>query len=261
MDRLSRRCLLIWLMTGTLIVLAAGTVFFLTPSSALSPVSAHTSDTYGPACGAAIIDGVVDPAEWASASVKTFHMISGSGADPFTATLYVMNSGYYLYMGIIINDDEFSTYGNFLPQGDGFRIDFDNDRSGSIYTLNDDVLDISAGLPQFRDNYIEGDPENSSSDEDVNGGGTSDGSGVARRVSNLNHFELRHPLCSGDKLDFCRPPTSIVGFKLEYLDAEGDGSFGGTQLYPDLGDTAIADIVMGSCTANDLFTYLPYLQK
>ena len=39
---------------------------------------------------------------------------------PFTATLYVMNSGYYLYMGITINDDEFTTSGTWLPKGDGF---------------------------------------------------------------------------------------------------------------------------------------------
>jgi hypothetical protein len=188
-------------------------------------------------------------------------MHSSGGADPFTATLYVMNGRHYLYLGITINDDEFSTHGTFLPQGDGFRIDFDNDHSGSLFALRDDVLGISAGPPQFQDEFIDGDPVSSSSDADVNGGGTSDGTGAASRVGNLNHFELRHPLCSGDILDFCLHPGDVVGFRLEYLDAEADGSFGGSQLYPGSGATSEADIVIGTCSIPDRFIYLPLVQK
>jgi hypothetical protein len=246
---------------GILIGIAAFAVIILSMNLSPRSVSAHPSDTFGPACGAATIDGIIDPAEWISASVQTFQMINPGVGDPFTATLYVMNSGYYLYMGITINDDEFSTYGNYLPQGDGFRIDFDNDHSGSLFALNDDVLSISAGAPQFRDNYIDGDPTPSSSDVDVNGGGTIDGMGAASRVSELNHFELRHPLCSGDALDFCLHPADVVGFRLEYLDAQADGSFGGTQFFPDHYDTSIEDIVIGSCSVVDLYTYLPYIRK
>jgi len=172
--------------------------------------------------------------------------------------LYVMNGGHYLYLGITINDDEFSTYGTFLPQGDGFRIDFDNDHSGSLFVPGDDVLSISAGSPQFQDNFI---LVSASSDADVNGGGTYDGFGAASRVGNLNHFELRHPLCSGDILDFCLHPGDVVGFRLEYLDAEADGSFGSSQLYPGSGATSEADIVIGTCSIPDWFIYLPLVQK
>ncbi len=224
-------------------------------------VSAHSGDVFGPTCGAAILDGNIGALEWSSASTQTFQMESPGGAQPFTATLYVMNSGYYLYLGIEINDDEFSTVGEFLPQGDGFRIDFDNDHSGSLFAPDDDVLDILAGFPQFRDNFIVGDPSPTSSKDDVKGGGSFDGAGAASRIGNLNHFELRHPLCSGDDLDFCLHPGDAVGFRLEYLDAEADGSFGSSQLFPGSEDTSEADIVIGTCTMPDLYIYLPLIRK
>jgi len=225
------------------------------------PASPYTGEAFGPACGAATIDGVIDPAEWVNASVQTFQMVPPGSGNPFTATLYMMNSGYYLYMGITINDDEFSTYGNYLPQGDTLRIDFDNDHSGSLFTQKDDVLLISAGSPQFQDNYIVGDPISSSNRADANGGGTSDGAGAASRVGELNHFELRHPLCSGDALDICLHPADIVGFRLEYLDAQADGSYGGVQFFPSRFDTSIEDIAVGTCSAVDLFNYLPLIKK
>ena len=240
--------------------IAACVLLISIPNHAPSSVSAHNSEAFGPACGAATIDGIVDPSEWVSASVQTFQMVPGGSADPFTATLYVMNSGYYLYMGLTVNDDEFTTYGNYLPQGDGFRIDFDNDHSGSLFALNDDVLNISAGVPQFRDNYLYAVPTHSSK-EDVLDGGTADGAGAASRVGELNHFELRHPLCSGDSHDFCLHPADIVGFRLEYLDAQGDGSFGSAQYFPGYTDTSIEDIEISTCSAADLYTYLPLLRK
>lgn len=221
--------------------------------------SAHTDAGFGPACGRATLDGNVDPEEWGGASTQTFPMDSPSGKEPFTATLYIMNSGNNLYMGITINDDEFTPVGTWLPQGDVFRIDFDNDHSGALFTIQDDVLDISAGLPQFQDGFIKGSPVPSSSGPDVEGGGTSDGFGVASRVGDLNHFELRHPLCSGDSLDFCLHPTDIVGFRLEYLDAEANGQFGSSQFFPGHYETSIADLVIGNCPLADWFVHLPFI--
>jgi hypothetical protein len=187
-------------------------------------------------------------------------MESPGSIEPFTATLYVMNSGNNLYMGITINDDEFTQAGTWLPQGDVFRIDFDNDHSGSLFALNDDVLNIAAGSPQFQDNYIVA-TDTSSSNPDVNGGGTSDGFGVASRVGNLNHYELRHPLCSGDTLDFCLQPSDTVGFRLEYLDAQANGTFGGSRFFPGHDKTSIADLLIGNCPIPELFIHLPIIQK
>jgi hypothetical protein len=242
----------IYLITATGILLA----FLLSLGSSAHPATARTDDSYGPACGVAYMDGVVNPAEWSSATTQTVSMVYG-GEVIYSATLYVMNSSSALYMGITINDDEFSTYGQYLPQGDGFRIDFDNDHSGMLFEIGDDVLDANAGAPQFRDNYL---IAATSSTADVNGGGTTDGSGAASRFGELNHFELRHPLCSGDSLDFCLQPGDTVGFRLEYLDAQGT-EWGGSALYPGSEATAIADIIVGTCSEPDWFSFLPLIRK
>ncbi len=240
------------------VALAVAALAILVSNRQPSPTfaSARSTAVFGPACGAPTIDGVVDPVEWSGASTQTFQMVGGSGT-PFTATLYVMNGGYYLYMGITINDDEFTPLGQYLPTGDTFRIDFDNDHSGSLFAMGDDVLIVSAGLSQFEDEYLYNLPH--AAQPDVLGGGTPDGAGAASRVGGLNHFELRHPLCSGDSLDFCLHPTDIVGFRLEYLDAEADGSFGGSQFFP--GVSATADIVVGQCSVADFFVYLPVAHR
>lgn len=222
---------------------------------------AHQGESFGPACGVATIDGEVKATEWSGASSHTFLMNSPSTSSPLTTTLRVMNGANYLYLGITIADDEFSTIAQFLDRGDNFRIDFDNDHSGSIFTLEDDVLSIWAGSPQFSDDYIKGNPVPESSDADVNGGGTNNGAGAASRVNNLNHFEVRHPLFSGDSLDFSLQAGNTVGFRLEYLDAEANGTIGGSYLYPGSANTSVADIVVGTCSNPDFFNYLPLIRK
>jgi hypothetical protein len=131
-----------------------------------------------------------------------------------------------------------------------------------LFEPDDDVLSVNAGLPQFFDNYVVGMPVPSSTQSDIDGGGTQNGVGAASRIDSLNHFEMRHPLCSGDSLDFCLQPSDIVGFQLQYLDAESDGSFGGVYFFPGVADTETADIAIGDCTIPDLlFVFLPVLLR
>jgi hypothetical protein len=172
-----------------------------------------------------------------------------------------MNSANNLYLGITIDDDEFSTVGQFLSKGDGFRIDFDNDHSGTLFALGDEVIGSNAGQPQFNDRFIDGSPVPSSTGEDVDNGGTIDGSSVAGRINNKNHFEIEHPLCSGDSLDFCLNSSDVVGFRLEYLDAEANGDFGGSYRFPGELNTSEADIVIGDCDIPDMYTYIPAILK
>jgi hypothetical protein len=258
MDTAAWKGKLHWLLIRGLPAIAACTVLILVLKIPTMHVSADPGVSFGPGCGKAVLDGYVNPVEWSTAATQTFQMVSPGGADPFTATLYVMNSGHFLYLGITINDDEFSTVGEFLPQGDGFRIDFDNDHSGTLFALGDDVLSLAAGLPQFADSYIYA---ATSAQPDIAGGGTSDGTGAASRVGDLNHFELRHPLCSGDSLDFCLHPGDTVGFRLEYLDAQANGSFGSSQYFPGVNATSEADIVIGPCSIPDFFINLPLITK
>jgi hypothetical protein len=209
-------------------------------------------------CGTATMDGVIDPVEWSGATRITSPMINSAG-EPFTIDLYVMNSGVDLYLAIAIDDDEFTLLGEYLPYGDGFRIDFDNDFSGTLFALNDDVLSIYAGGPQFEDQYIYNDGSHSC-DIDELGGGLQNGAGAASRVGDFSHFELKHPLCSGDNLDFCLKAEDSIGFRLEYLDAEGNGDFGGSQYYPGSSDTSEAEIVISECTTY-IYTFMPLLSK
>ncbi len=218
---------------------------------------ARAVDVFGPACGSAVLDGIVDPSEWARAAAKTFQMVNPGNQKIFEATLRVMNDRTHLYLGLTINDDEFSTLGSANGEDDLFRIDFDNNHSGSLFTVGDEVLHIHAGSPHFSDNYINGDPVPSSSRDDISGGGTTDGAGGASRQGNLNHFELKHPLCSGDFRDFCLHPGDRVGFRLEYLDFVDEGIFTGSYLYPGIEDTSLADIVVAECPA----LYLPLIKK
>ncbi len=232
-------------------------LFFLliAPPSA----SAHVGAAFNSTCGRAVIDGNVHTAEWSGAAHQTVQMVS-SATTPFTVTIYVMNTHDTLYMGFTINDSEFNTSAQYLPEGDSFRIDFDNDHHGALEALNDDVLSLQAGLPQFNDNYIANTTYGSSESDDL-GGGTVDGLGAASRVDSLNHFELRHPLCSGDSLDFCLHPADTVGFRLEYLDAQADNVFGGSHYYPGVTNTDETDIVIASCTQGDYTAFLPLIQK
>jgi hypothetical protein len=198
----------------------------------------------------------VTSGEWSTASKQTF-LMQGASPTQLTATLYVMNSANNLYLGLTIDDDEFSTVGEFLSKGDGFRIDFDNDHGGTLFSLGDEVLNSNAGLPQFGDKYIYN-PGPASSDDDVDNGGTTDGSSIASRVNNKNHFEIEHPLCSGDSLDFCLNSSDVVGFRLEYLDAEANGDFGGSYRFPGASNTSQADIVIADCTFD---SYIPIIMK
>jgi hypothetical protein len=223
-------------------------------------VKADTEDVISSSCGIPIIDGKVNALEWSAATTMAIPMVTAGPTTTLTTNLYVMNSANYLYMGLTIDDDEFTELGQYLPEGDEFVIIFDNDHTGSVYDLNNNVVALSAGEPKYEDRYIYN--VSGSNQADTEGGGTADGTGMTGRSSDLNHFEMKFPLCSGDTLDFCLSSTDVIGFRLEYLDAEGNGDFGGSHYYPDTGSTSQADLVIGTCTAiKDMFVYLPLIVK
>ena len=210
----------------------------------------------------AVIDGHIDPAEWSGAPAIPATFVSTGSAAPLAATIRVMNGARYLYLGMSIADDELSLVGQYLVGGDQFRIDFDNDHGGALFAVGDDVVSVKAAPPRFEDSHVDGDPSPTSAGDDVEAGGTDDGSGAASRQGGMNHYEVRHPLCSGDALDFCLKPGDVVGVRFEYLDAEGDGSYGGSRFFPGNLDTSIADIRVGVCPSiADLDLFLPRLLR
>lgn len=258
MDIPTRKGTFTWSTIAIILIIAGLTISIVLLIASPIQVAALAAEPIVAGCGTATMDGVIDPVEWSGATRITSQMINLAG-DPFTIDLYVMNSGVDLYMAIAIDDDEFTPVGQYLPYGDGLRIDFDNDFSGTLFALYDDVLGIYAGGPQFEDQYIYND-ETHSCDVDELGGGLQNGAGAAGRVGDFNHFELKHPLCSGDTLDFCIKAESSIGFRLEYFDAEGNGDFGGSQYYPGSTDTSEAEIVISECTTY-IYTFLPLLSK
>ena len=260
MDITIRKDRRMWVLISVLLVIVIFALLTIFLKEMSIRVQAHSGDVFNATCGMPTIDGNVSSLEWSNAVTMTTQMISPGAAPPFTTTLHIMNSANYLYMGFTINDDEYTTKGEYLPEGDTFLTIFDNDNSGSVYELNNHVVALSAGVPQYEDRYLYN--VTGSNDSDLIGGGTADGEGATSRVDDLNHFEMKFPLCSGDTLDFCLHPSDIVGFRLEYLDAEGDGSFGSSQFFPGSSETDAADIVIGACsTIPDLFVYLPLIRK
>ncbi len=258
MDTSTRKGKSPWSYIAVFMIIAGLTICVPALKNAPTQVIALAADPIVAGCGTATMDGVIDPVEWSNATRITSEMINPAG-DPFTIDLYVMNSGVDLYMAIAIDDDEFTPLGEYLPYGDGFRIDFDNDFSGTLFALYDDVLGIYAGGPQFEDQYIY-DEKNHSCDVDEISGGLQNGAGAASRVGDLSHFELKHPLCSEDNLDFCLKAESSIGFRLEYFDAEGNGEFGGSQFYPGSLETSEAELVISECTTY-IYTFMPLLTK
>jgi hypothetical protein len=108
----------VWLVVLPVIVpIILVSLILITPQQAF----AVTRDTYGPACGLPVIDGEVQPLEWNAAFTQTVQLHSGSVSEPFTATVRVMNAAGNLYLGITIDDDEFTTKGEFLDDGDGIQ--------------------------------------------------------------------------------------------------------------------------------------------
>ena len=210
----------------------------------LEPIAARQA-SFGPSHGSATVDGVTDCEEWSGASVITFEAISPDNAPPFIVSLRGMNDATDLYIGITINDEEFTTSATFLPRGDSVRIDLDNDRDGVFFETGDDAVIVSAGLPQFQDLFSSPTLDSPMRAlHDAEAGGAGDGIAAASRSRGLNHFEIKHPLCSGDPHDFCLRPGDVIGFRLEYLDGEADGTFGGKFFVPDALTDNVAEIVI-----------------
>ena len=253
-----------WARAALISALALISCLALSPGRPFPPesVAAEPVPVLGPACGKAAIDGRIDPAEWGAAPVLQVTFVPGGQAEPLTGSVRVMNGAKYLYLAISIADDELSPLGQYLIGGDQFRIDFDNDHGGALFHVGDDVLSVHTVAPRFRDSHITGGNSTASSTYDEEAGGTDDGTGGAGRQGGMNHFELRHPLCSGDVLDFCLGPGDVVGIRLEYLDAEADESFGGSRYYPGYLDTSLFDIRVGACgQVADADLYLPKLLR
>lgn len=173
--------------------------------------------------GTAKIDGIMTPGEWATAASVEFqaNLPANDGGGTAPATLYVMNDGVNLYIGLKIARP---SYGGAINP----VLEFDNDNDG-VREPGDDVFGMSVGRYSpvaFFDDYrytCPGAPAGTAgcgpSDTASVAGfpppGTTDGAAAATNNGQFTYIEMFHPLDSTDDLhDFSLVPGATVGFTL-----------------------------------------------
>ena len=151
------------------------------------------------------IDGVIDPVEWYYADTTEFTTDMGH----LNGTLYVMNDATNLYLGVRVQDT--------TPPHEFVDFWFDNDHDGIGPELEDDTLRCSGG--GLIDMHCSSeDPLYYALDVDGLPPGTNDGAGGAGNDGAYSHYELSHPLDSGDIHDFSLSFGDTVGFAIFCLD-------------------------------------------
>jgi len=215
-------------------------------------VRADSAHLFIPGIGNAVIDGYIDPTEWAAADSYALTMTNST----MTGTLFVMQNKTDLYLGFTIDDNEFTTGYSSGLYGDTMQFEFDDDNSGLLYDVGENKATIFAATPFYRDaHYIN---TTGSSTADTTVGGEENGEGLSARHGDKNHFELRFPLCSGDSYDFCLSPGSIVGLRIKYYDMVPDngGFVYSAHLYPGGELTSLVTIQLFA-----LYSYLPLIHR
>lgn len=92
--------------------------------------------------GTASIDGVIGPGEWDNAGVAVFDLVSS--AERHRTTLRVMNDDRYLFIAIVIEDEDYKP-SRFGDQGDILTLFFDNDGDARIAwqsVAGDDMVQV-----------------------------------------------------------------------------------------------------------------------
>ncbi|HEX9020491.1 MAG TPA: hypothetical protein VF903_04470 [Nitrospirota bacterium] len=169
--------------------------------------------------GSATIDGVMSPGEWDNAAKYDFqvNVPSSLGGGTAPASLYVMNDGINLYLGLKLTQPSFGTK-------TALTIEFDNNNNG-ILDNGEDVIMMQAGTnppmaPTFYDEYgftTAAGVRTVLQDTDPSGispAGTNDVIGAASNDGTVTTVEISHLLCSKDTLhDVCLKPGATVGFR------------------------------------------------
>jgi hypothetical protein len=209
-----------------------------------------------------VINGVISPGEWSSASVRNFTLqmrsrTNGSVNRTLTGTLYVMNNRTYLFIAIQIFKDDYEAL-DFSSRYDGIAVLFDNNYTGTLV-----VGDQGEGFTAWKyspfysanDLYYAG---GGTWDSDVDAGKTNDGAlawsfapanPVQGQIGNWT-FEMGIPLVGSDPgYDFnIRTLPHTVGYKI-WFQQPGYGLDG---VYPD--DTAITKSIQQISNASTFGT-------
>lgn len=205
------------------------------------------------------IDGVISSGEWDDASQVTFNLTYSVPEDPSQSTfpliteshesaLYVKNDEIYLYLTILIKNEDYSDY-------DEVDIFFDNNHNGMLET-GDDVLS------SFYEDAFSG--EGYFGPDKLWQGKNDLLFAKSHTATELNaigdwSFEFRHPLNSDDDShDFSLEIGDVVGFSILFIDFVPTPEFptaGWSSTFPDQGNLPLdasmyADIIIHAAIGN-----------
>lgn len=192
----------------TLVALAAAVL----TAAAVPAAQAHDPSLRLRAYGTAAVDGFMAPAEWEGAAKWDFaaNIPPGEGGGTAPATLFAMNDGANLYLGLrVMRPTVGSTSVSFT---------FDNDHDGVLYEDGDDTLLVNAS--DFYDEFVTRQPPCPSGAvclgiPDADAGGTTDGAGLVKNNGTFSFYELVHPLDTADDgRDFSLRVGKRVGFSM-----------------------------------------------
>lgn len=217
-------------------------VFFQIP-----PCFGHSGDVLSAwAVTTPTIDGVISAGEWIDADTADFTLAYCN--ESHDVTLYVKNNDTYLYLAVMVRDEEYSNLSEMYHDFANFYFDNDND---GVTDTGEDGLAIRFDNTIFRDTY---NPigVNGWSYSDTSDGGTNDIDGAVTHTNPVPDgvgdytFEYRHPLnTSDDTHDFSLSAGDTLGFRFSFPDGETDCQPVGYH-WPSSSPTSYGDIVIAS---------------
>ncbi|MGZ4780021.1 MAG: hypothetical protein ACXV5L_12545, partial [Thermoanaerobaculia bacterium] len=167
-------------------------------------------------CGTPTIDGNIHAAEWSGAGRARLSVFSNSVLDTASATLYLMNDSFNLYLGLAFDQAA-------LPAGSQLRAMFDN--SSLAGWVGDDlvIFDQSRGLLDFVAVPCPPPPFGSPPcyARDINVGGTNDGSMAVANDGVRTAYETSHPFNGSDPNDLGLAYGDTVPYHLDLTSAGG----------------------------------------
>jgi hypothetical protein len=167
------------------------------------------------------IDGTLSPGEWVDADTADFTL--SYCAESHDVTLHVKNDHDYLYLAVVVRDEEYSDLTEMYHDFANFYFDNDNDATTDV---GEDGLAIRFDNTIFEDTF---NPigVNGWSYSDTSDGGTNDFDGAVTHTNPVPDgvgdytFEYRHPLDSADNAhDFSLGEGDTVGFRFSFPDGE-----------------------------------------
>ena len=151
------------------------------------------------------MDGVINDDEWADASTTTFSLPEGE------VTIYVMNDRRSLFIAAKVADNTLDEVVNVAL--DIFTIDFDGRHDGQEFTVGEDTISIGA-RNRIGDGFV-------GPGLDILDDSQIDVDGMVGRIGNFNHFEISHPIDSGDANDIAASYGQTIGARFIFFDQSG----------------------------------------